>query len=45
MIDGNINDSIISNNHDFVKLFGTIAKITYEFSAKNPRYQIYIRPP
>ncbi len=44
VIDGDINDSVISNNHDLVKLFGTIAKVTYEFSDKYPTRQIHIKP-
>jgi hypothetical protein len=44
VIDNDINDSVISNNHDFIKLFGTIAKVTYAFSEQFPSRQIYIEP-
>lgn len=44
VVEGDIEDSIINNNHDFVKLFATIAKATYEFSAQYPKRQIHIEP-
>ena len=39
-----INDSVVSNNHDIVKLINTVAKITYEFSDKYPRRGLEINP-
>ena len=39
-----INDSVISNNHDIVKLISTVAKIAYEFSERFPRRSIEITP-
>jgi hypothetical protein len=42
--EGTINDSIVSNNNDIVKLIGTIAKIVYEFSVAFPLRQILIKP-
>jgi hypothetical protein len=41
---GNIDDAVVSNNHDIVKIFNTIAKVVYEFSAENPNRRIRIRP-
>lgn len=41
---GDIDDSVISNNHDIVKLISTIAKAVYEFSAEFPKRAIIIRP-
>jgi hypothetical protein len=41
---GNFDDSVISNNYDIVKLIGTIAKITFEFSAAYPLRIIHIKP-
>ena len=39
-----INDSVISNNHDVVKLISTVAKIAYDFSERFPRRNIEITP-
>jgi hypothetical protein len=39
-----INDSVVSNNHDIVKLIGTVAKIAYDFSDKFPKRGIEITP-
>jgi hypothetical protein len=41
---GNFDYSVISNNYDIVKLIGTIAKITFEFSAAYPLRIIHIKP-
>ena len=41
---GDIDDSVVSNNHDIVKLISTIAKVVYEFSSKHPLRQILIQP-
>ena len=41
---GDIDDSIITNNHDIVKLISTIAKIVYDFSNDYPSRDIYIQP-
>lgn len=39
-----INDSIVSNNHDIVKLISTVAKIAYAFSDKFPKRGLEINP-
>jgi hypothetical protein len=44
MINGQMNDSVISNNHDIVKIIGTVAKIAYEFSTEFPLRRIRIKP-
>ena len=41
---GDIDDSVVTNNHDIVKLISTIAKVIYEFSNKYPLRHIYIEP-
>lgn len=41
---GEIDDSVISNNHDIVRVFNTIAKMVYEFSNKYPTRHIKIEP-
>ncbi len=41
---GNFDGTVISNNYDIVKIIGTIAKITYEFSDTYPLRSIYIKP-
>ena len=41
---GKVNDSVISNNYDIVKLIGTVAKIAYEFSDEFPRRGLEISP-
>ncbi len=41
---GEIDDSIVSNNHDIVKIISTIAKVVYEFSDKFPSREIFIHP-
>jgi hypothetical protein len=44
-VSGNsIDDSVVSNNHDIVKVMSTIGKIVYDFSAQYPTRGIYIRP-
>lgn len=42
--EGQVDDSIISNNHDIVKVMGTIAKIIHAFLDENPSSHIRIRP-
>ncbi len=39
-----INGTVVSNNHDIVKLISTVAKIAYEFSDKFPRRGIKVNP-
>ena len=39
-----IDDAVISNNHDIVKVLSTIAKVVYEFSAHYPSRNIIIEP-
>jgi hypothetical protein len=42
--EGDIDDAVISNNHDIVKVFGTIAKVVYAFSDEFPTQHIRIKP-
>ena len=42
--DGDIDDSIVSNNNDLIKVISTVAKIAYEFSDKYPLRSIQIKP-
>jgi hypothetical protein len=42
--EGEIDDAVISNNNDIVKVIGTIAKILYDFSDKYPLRRIEINP-
>ena len=42
--DGDIDDSIVSNNEDLIKVISTVAVITYEFSDMYPSRQIRIVP-
>lgn len=39
-----INGTVVSNNHDIVKLIGTVAKIAYEFSDKFPKRGLEVNP-
>lgn len=39
-----VDDSVISNNHDIVKLISTVAKAIYEFSDEFPSRRIQIKP-
>ena len=41
---GDIDNAIVSNNHDLVKVIGTVAKIAYEFSNNFPLRRILINP-
>ena len=41
---GDIDDAVISNNHDIVKIFNTIAKIMYDYSDKFPDQILFIDP-
>ena len=41
---GDIDDSVISNNHDIIKLINTIAKVVYDFSNEYPLRHIIIQP-
>ena len=41
---GYIDDSVVSNNDDLIKVISTVAKITYEFSEKYPLRRIQIKP-
>jgi hypothetical protein len=42
--EGQVDDSVISNNYDIVKIMGTIAKIVYAFLDENPSSRIRIKP-
>jgi hypothetical protein len=44
IIGNSIDDSVVSNNYDIVKVMSTIGKIVYDFSAQYPNRGIYIRP-
>ena len=39
-----IDDSIVSNNHDIVKVMSTVAKIIYDYSNQFPLRRIRIKP-
>ncbi len=39
-----INDSVVSNNNDIIKIISTVAKIAYEFSDKFPKRGLEINP-
>lgn len=41
---GNVDDKVVSNNYDIVKVFNTIAKIVYEYSNEFPTRDIHIEP-
>ena len=41
---GYIDDSVVSNNDDLIKVISTVAKIAYEFSEKYPLRRIQIKP-
>ena len=42
--EGNINDAIISNNHDAMKIIRTVAKTTLDFFEKHPNSFVEIKP-
>jgi hypothetical protein len=42
--DGDIDDSVVTNNHDAMKVIRTVAKITLEFFVKYPTSIVKIRP-
>lgn len=42
--EGDFDDTVISNNYDIVKIIGTVAKVTYEFSDSYPLRSIHIKP-
>ena len=42
--DGEISDSVITNNHDVVKVISTVAKIVYTFFEKYPDVFVLIKP-
>ncbi len=44
IINGEIDDSIVSNNHDILKVMQTIAKTIYEFLGEFPERTIVIKP-
>ena len=44
MSNGKINDSVVSNNQDFVKVLATVAKCVYEFIEVYPGVKIKITP-
>jgi hypothetical protein len=39
-----VDDKVMTNNHDVVKVIGTVAKITYDFFKKNPDAVIIVKP-
>jgi len=41
---GQINDEVVSNNHDFVKVLGTVAKCAYHFVEHNPGAKLRVTP-
>jgi hypothetical protein len=42
--DGNINDKVISNNQDAIKVIKTVAKVTIEFFKEYPKSIVVIDP-
>ncbi|MDZ7879797.1 MAG: hypothetical protein U5L45_19115 [Saprospiraceae bacterium] len=42
--DGKIDNSVVSNNNDIVRVISTVAKIAYEFSGNFPQRIIQIKP-
>ncbi len=43
-LNGDINDRVMTNNHDVVKVIGTVAKITYDFFEKYPNAIVVVEP-
>lgn len=43
IIKGRVVDSVISNNHDLVKIMNTVAKTIYLFFDEYPKYKVYIQ--
>jgi hypothetical protein len=39
-----IDDKVMTNNHDVVKVIGTVAKVTYDFFKKYPEAVVVIDP-
>jgi hypothetical protein len=39
-----IDDKVMTNNHDVVKVIGTVAKVTYDFFEKYPDAVVVIKP-
>jgi hypothetical protein len=39
-----IDDKVMTNNHDVVKVIGTVAKVTYDFFEKYPEAVVVIKP-
>jgi hypothetical protein len=39
-----IDDKVMTNNHDVVKVIGTVAKVTYDFFEKYPNAIVVIKP-
>jgi hypothetical protein len=39
-----VDDVVMTNNHDIVKVIGTVAKITYDFFEKYPNAVVVIKP-
>ncbi len=44
LVDGEIDDAVISNNSDLVRVISTVAKTVYEFSETHPGRIIFIEP-
>lgn len=42
--DGVVDDRVMTNNHDVVKVIGTVAKVTYDFFKKYPDAVVVIDP-
>jgi methyltransferase-like protein len=39
-----VDDKVMTNNHDVVKVIGTVAKITYDFFKKYPNAVVVVKP-
>ena len=44
MDDGQIDDAVVSNNADLVKIMNTIASTLYSFTEQYPGSKVYIEP-
>jgi hypothetical protein len=43
-LNNDVDDTIMTNNHDVVKVIGTVAKVTYAFFEKYPDAVVVIKP-
>jgi hypothetical protein len=43
-LNNDVDDKVMTNNHDVVKVIGTVAKVTYDFFEKYPKAIVVIKP-